>query len=338
MQQATLLELLNHVAKLTEIVENMSTNIVILNEKLHSNTKKVDRLLKRDVSATSMANGIDHNGRQGSGVPTRLSTGPASARVELTDMSDDAGQDTAGPTGSNSTTNFAGVDRLLYNMPPGSRRASTSRHQRHASIVPDALKDESPTDSTSASHAHNYSVFEGFDDSQPTTPPAKRARLSDTVSAYGNTKIEASPSPVPEAPSNTNNAGKSKPSTRSSFAEAFNNTKSHDKSKAKPKPASASASAVVPGDASTNTKLKLKLERIMPNTIGSKHAQVTTQHAPREKKTRRPPTAEDIFEPQKEEAKKRRGAVTKAKGAAFNMGASRKRQRMIDQLDSPNAK
>lgn len=338
MEQATILGLLTHIVKLTEIVEEMSTNIVILNEKLDSNTKKVDRLLKRDVPATLLVNGRGDDGGQGSGVPTRPSTEPASARIEVVDMREIQGQGAAGSTESNSTMSTAGVSPLSHNVSPGSGRPSTPRHQRRASVVPDALMDDPPTDSNSAGHARDYSVFEGFDDFHPTTPPMKRARLGDTASAYGDTKTKAPSSPVPEVLSNTNIDGKSKPPARSSFAEAFNNTKSHVKSKVKPRPTSASAFAVVPSDTSTHTSSKPQSRQMTASTIGSKHAQPTTQEAPREKKNRRPSTAEDIFEPRKEKTKKRGGAVTKAKGAAFNMEAPRKRQRMIDQLYSPNAK
>lgn len=342
MEQATLSELLNHIVMLTEIVEKMSTNIVILNEKLDSNTKKVHRLSKRDVPATLLVNGRGDDGGQGSGVPIRPSTGPASTSIEVVDMRDVAGQDAAGSTGSNSTMSMAGVSALSHNISPDSRSPSTPRHQRRASIIPDALMDDPPKDSNSASHARDYLVFEGFDDFHPTTPPMKRARLSDTASAYGDTKTKAPSNPVPEVLSNTNIDGKSKPPARSSFAEAFNNTKSHGKSKVKPKskPMTTNAFAVAPSDTSTYTKSKPKSKpkHMTTNTVSSKHAQPTTQEAPREKKTRRPSKAEDIIGPQKEETNKRGAAAAKAKGAAFNMEAPRKRQRMIDQLDSPNVK
>ena len=51
MEQATLLELLDQIGRLTEVVEKMSTNIVVLNEDLIVTMGKLDRLLETDGQA-----------------------------------------------------------------------------------------------------------------------------------------------------------------------------------------------------------------------------------------------------------------------------------------------
>jgi len=338
MEQATLLELLDHVGKLTEVVEKMSTNIVILNGKLDSNTKKVDRLLlKRDLP-TSLVDGRGGIGRPHSEVPMRPPAEQSSANIEVVNMRDVAGQGaarTARP--SNSTMSTAETSPASHDMSPDSGRPLTARKKRRASVALDATKDDPPTDSSPASHDRDYSVPAGFDDIHPTTRPVRR-------SGSGGARATAPPRAMPDEFSNTNIHDQWKAATRNSFAEAFNNTKSHMKTRTKPKTMAANAFPGAPNN--TLATFEPKPEQAKASTVRSKHAPSTTQKAlralpndaPSKMKTWRPSTAEDIFGTRKKQEEKRGHAVKKAKVAAFNKEASRKRQRMIDQLDSPNAK
>lgn len=262
----------------------------------------------------------------------------SSANIEVVDMRDVAGQGAARPARpSNSTMSTAEISPASHDMSPDSVRPLTARKKRRASVALDATRDDPPADSKPASHDRDHSVPAGFDDIHPTTRPVKR-------SGYGGARATAPPRAVPDEFSNTNIHDQRKAATRSSFAEAFNNTTSHMKSRTKPKTMNANAFTGAPND--TLATFKPKPEQAKASTVRSRHAQSTTQKAPRalandapsKIKTWRPSTAEDTFGTRKKQEEKRGHAVKKAKAAAFNKEASRKRQRMIDQLNSPNAK
>ncbi|KAK5944245.1 hypothetical protein PMZ80_003526 [Knufia obscura] len=71
MEQATLMTLLDHIGRLTGVVEKMSTNILVLNEDLRLTTQKVDELLARDHNSSAVEmTGQREGGMQGLGLPS----------------------------------------------------------------------------------------------------------------------------------------------------------------------------------------------------------------------------------------------------------------------------
>jgi len=229
MAQATLLELVDHISKLTEVVEKMSTNIVLLNEDLRMTTRKVDRILKRDVpNVASMTSKIGDSQKQSS--PIQPPAARLRASPEVIDLTNDYP-----PAAANLKTTQV-LPGHTNEMPNSSQPASISTSR--LSMPPRKRSFSVSTELLSANtsyHNHNRtkSTFrlvpsgslEKADDSAA-QPPAKRARVGDDSSksrmvkgkpspdvparASGKTKEKAKPCSNPKPKKTTSTAGSSR--------------------------------------------------------------------------------------------------------------------------------
>ncbi len=195
MKQATLLELLEHVDKLTEVVEKMSTHIVLLNEGLKLTTTKVDQLLARDVPAAALA-----DNRNDEVLRSDMPTPPSTVR-----LSKDA--DVIEPT------------KLPYEAVAQPIKSLTvPRPKRGASAYEDCPASDAsyhPATSKSPSSARFHPEFEESDGSPTTPPPAKRARSGDTAISSSEERPEAASSAFARAPGESNSKTKTRAGSNS---------------------------------------------------------------------------------------------------------------------------
>lgn len=171
MKQATLLELLEHVGKLTEVVEKMSTHIVMLNEGLKLTTTKVDQLLARDVPAAALADNRNDEVLR-SDMPTPPSTVRSSKDADVIEPTKLPYEAAAQPTKS-----------LTVPRPKRSAPAYEDYPANDASYRPATSK--------SPSSARFHPDFEESDGSPTVVPPAKRARSCDTATGSSGERPEA---------------------------------------------------------------------------------------------------------------------------------------------------
>ena len=146
MEQATFLELLDHVGRLTEVVEKMSTNLVVLNAKLDSNTEKIDRLLEVDLPATAVVTDIEDDGLQDSYASRQPIKQQSMRETEVVDMRDICSQDTPRSIGS------ASVTKKPVHPPHGPQHAA-----RSSDSMPKSWTSRRPSVTTNPTSDDRYS-------------------------------------------------------------------------------------------------------------------------------------------------------------------------------------